>query len=160
MPCSRCGKYVERASDLHWKSLGCLTAGEWDSVCSYKGFSSNAYSTVGITHTWVALCDGCFDFRGGWREYRGMVESERAADYPCATREECVAAWEKAFGPPGLSVEKEVEATTYSGVLVAVVSQEKTSNQYAADAEFLFSPSSPSSPKSRVRSRDPPPRTT
>ena len=39
-----------------------------------------------------------------------MVASERAAEYPCATREECVAAWNKAYGAPGSSVKKEVEA--------------------------------------------------
>ena len=143
MPCSRCGESVEWASDLHWNSLGCLKPGDWDKVCFYKGFSSDAYSTVDITNTWVALCDGCFDFRGGWREYRGMVESERAADYPWATREESLAAWEKAFGrrrwePQDLWKERELEAAKDSGAPVAVVSQEKTSNQDAADAEFMF----------------------
>ena len=39
-----------------------------------------------------------------------MVASERAAEYPCAIREECVAAWNKAYGAPGSSVKKEVEA--------------------------------------------------
>jgi hypothetical protein len=110
MPCSRCGKSVEWSNDVHWKSLGCLKVGEWDLVCDYKGFPSNAFSTVVNTHTWVALCDYCFDFRGGWREYVGRVASERAAEYHCATRAEGVAAWNKAFGAPGLSVKKEVEA--------------------------------------------------
>jgi hypothetical protein len=105
MPCSRCGKSVEWSNNVHWKSLGRLKVGEWDLVCRYKGFPPNAFSTVVSTHTWVALCDYCFDFRGGWREYVGRVASERAAEYEhshCATRAEGVAAWNKAFGAPGL----------------------------------------------------------
>ena len=79
-----------------------------------------------------------------------MVKSERAADYPWATREECLAPWEKASGRQSYATqslwkEKELEAAKDSGVLVAVVSQEKTSNQYAADAGFLCSPCSSSS---------------
>ena len=109
MPCSRCGKSVEWSNNVHWKSLGHLKDGEWDLVRNIKGFPDDAFSTMVGTHTWVALCDHCFHFRGGWRQsplFNGRVASERAAEYEHShrvTRAEAKAAWCKAFGDPGLT---------------------------------------------------------
>ena len=100
MPCSRCGKSVEWSNNVHWKSLGHLKDGEWDVVREIKGFPDDAFSTVVDTHTWVALCDHCFHFRGGWRESPLFNESAaigRAVER--VTRARC-----EAFGAPGLTL--------------------------------------------------------
>ena len=102
--CSRCGKTVECSSDLYWKSLGRLRKVEWAEVCEKKGFPSDAYKTEDTLHTWVALCDHCYNYKGGWRNYMGMVASEKRAAYPC-NREAYLLFWAKAYGAPGLSVQ-------------------------------------------------------
>ena len=33
---------------------------------------------------WVTLCYHCYNYRGGWRDYRGMVDSERRDGQPQA----------------------------------------------------------------------------
>ena len=42
-----------------------------------KNFSEDAYRVWDINHTWTALCHSCYNYRGGWREYCGLVDSHR-----------------------------------------------------------------------------------
>ena len=125
MPCSRCGEPVGWSYNVHWKSLGKLKDGDWDTVRQMKGFPDDAFSTTVGTDTWVALCDQCFHFGGGWRRSMGILaaerDAERDAEYPepsaaeqeetraawerySATREDPMAAWYKNFGAPGLRI--------------------------------------------------------
>ena len=34
--------------------------------------------------SWITLCYHCYNYRGGWRDYRGMVDSERRDGQPQA----------------------------------------------------------------------------
>ena len=68
MACSRCGLSVPWAWDLHWRSLRVLDAGDWEQVCTKENFTRDAYQVLSTAgDTWVALCDNCYNWRGGFR---------------------------------------------------------------------------------------------
>ena len=108
MPCSRCGTPVGWSYNVHWHSLGHIKDGEWETVRKKKGFPDDAFSTEVGNHTWIALCDHCFHFKGGWRLsplFNEKVPSERAAEserYHSVCKAKVMAAWGKNWGAPGL----------------------------------------------------------
>ena len=86
MGCSRCDTRAADTSYLHWKNLGDIAYDDWISICKNKGLPLSAYrqsdrSPRGSRCTWVCLCDNCFNYRGGWRNYMGLVDAERLVDY-------------------------------------------------------------------------------
>jgi len=80
--CSRCGTRAADTSYLHWKNLGRLNPEHWYQICEAKGLPLSAYKQSDGPCTWICLCDNCFCYRGGWRNYMGRVPPEKAVDYP------------------------------------------------------------------------------
>ena len=80
--CSRCGTSQAYGSYFHWKNLGRLNPEHWYQICEAKTLSLSAYKQSDGPCTWICLCDNCFCYRGGWRNYMGRVPPEKAVDYP------------------------------------------------------------------------------
>ena len=75
-----------------------------------KNFAQDAYRVWDINHdTWTALCYNCYSYRGGWRDYCGLVEKQprevfqapSGAGIPCS--EDATTRWEPTAAPTWLS---------------------------------------------------------
>ena len=80
------------------------------STIRVKNFSEDAYRVWDINHhTWTALCHNCYNYRGGWRDYCGLVEKQprevfqapSGAGTPCS--EDATTRWEPTAAPTWLS---------------------------------------------------------
>ena len=81
MGCSRCDTRAADTSYLHWKNLGDIAYDDWIRICKNKGLPLSAYRQSDGPCTWICLCDNCFNYRGGWRNYMGRVPPEKHVDY-------------------------------------------------------------------------------